>query len=387
MSVIRSYGFRVDLPRQPLFEETELPDLTTAPARAAGSLAPDALHIVPPKDYWTKLDRAVPGRLLTGTLPDDHFARFLLRVPRDWNGKLVVAAASGVTDENTYDLYFSDFALSKGYAFAATDKGVRRAVLDGTTVLMPMVPEAGVARWAGRLEALAILARAQLRRLRGREPERTYAVGLSNGGFVARKAAESASGLFDGAVEISGVLWRADRGNLLRQLPAALRATAREPWDRPALEALGFGAGGAWEPLLQFYRAAYWEASLGVFVADLDPDYRGALADYDLDARPASVREAVAAFGNTGDLRVPLISIAGERDYLISCPGHARAYEELVKARGKGALHRVKYVPGASHIDTNRDMHPFVEPLMPHAHAAFEELVGMVEKAPAMAAR
>lgn len=382
MSLIRAYGFRVDVPRQPVLEEAELADLTTAPARAAGTLTQDALHIAPPKSYWTQPSAPVPGRLYKGTLPDDHHARFLLRVPRDWNGRLVVAASSGVTDETTYDLWFSDFALSRGYAFAATDKGVRRVVLDGTTVLMPMIPEASVARWPARLEALAAFARDLCEKARGRAPERTYAVGLSNGGWIARRAAEK--GFVDGAVEVSGVLWRADKGGLLRELPAALRASRGEKWDEPALTALGFSAGGPWDSLRAFYRSLYWEASLGLFVEDLDPGYKGSPEDYDLDARPA-VREAIAAFQNTGDLKVPLFSIAGERDYLISCPGHARAYEALVKARGKADLHRMEYVPDASHIDTNRETFPFVEPLMLRAHAAFDALVARVERQPARA--
>jgi hypothetical protein len=379
MSVIRAFAFRADVPRAPVLEEKEVPDLSTRTARATEALPPDALHIVPGKESWTPLEAPVPGRLITGTLPGDHHARFVLRIPRDWNGRLVVAAASGITDETTYDLYFSDLALSKGYAFAATDKGVRRTVLDGTTVLMPMIPEASVERWASRLEALAAFSNELAAKHRGRAPEKTYAVGLSNGGFIARRAAESASGLFDGALEISGVLWRADRGNLLRELPAALRATRKDPWDAKALAALGFGAEGDWKPLLAFYRAAYWEASLGIFVADLDPEYAGALEDYDFDARPAAVRARVEGFSNTGDLRVPLISLAGERDYLISCAGHARAYEDLVRSRGKGGLHRMRCFASSSHIDTNRDMFPFVEPLMPRAHEAFDELATWVE--------
>ena len=382
MSVIRAFAFKADIPSNPALDESDVPDLSTRAARDAGTVAPDALHIAPPKAHWTKLDAAVPGRLVTGTLPDDHHARFLLRLPKAWNGRLVVAAASGITDENTYDLYFSDFLLGRGYAFAATDKGVRRAVLDGTTVLMPMIPETSVTRWASRLEALAAHSKSLAARHYGRAPERTYAVGLSNGGFIARRAAESASGLFDGALEISGVLWRADRGGLLRELPAALRATSKEPWDLAALAQLGYTAGGKWDSVLALYRLAYWEASLGIFLADLDPEYDGALEDYDLDARPASVRALIEEFQNTGELRVPLVSLAGERDYLISCAGHARAYEELVRARGKSALHRMKYFPESAHIDTSAETFPFIEALMPRAHAAFDELVAWVERTP-----
>lgn len=361
MSLPRAYAFRVDLPREPGIAEAELSDLTTA----ANPPSEDALHIAPPKPLRTKVTRPVPGILVTGTLPPENRARFLLRVPREWNGRLVVAAASGITDETTYDLYFSDFLVSQGYAFAATDKGVRRAVIDGDTVVMPMTPESSVRRWAGRLETLAAFSRETLSRLRGRAPERTYAVGLSNGGFLARRAAEM--GFVHGAVEISGVMWRADKGNLLRELPSYLRK--------------GFpGVDEKWKPLADLYKLVYWESSLGVFISDLDPEYRGAAADYDLDARPAALA-AIREFENTGDLKAPLISIAGRHDFLIPCAGHAEAYRDLVRSRGKADLHRMVFEEDAAHIDTNAEMFPFVTPLMPRAHAAFGELVAWVERA------
>jgi alpha-beta hydrolase superfamily lysophospholipase len=384
MSLIRAFGFSFDLPRTPVLDVKEVADLTTRAARDAGTVPLDAQHIMPPKDSWPKLGAPVPGLLISGTLPDDHHARFLLRLPRDWNGRLVAAASPGITDENAYDLYFSDFLMSRGYAFAVTDKGVRRTVLDGSTVLMPMIPEAGIARWAARLETLASFSKELAAKHRGRAPEKTYAVGLSNGGYAARRAAESSSGVFDGALEISGVLWRADQGNLLREFPAALRATKNQPWDKAALAKVGFSAEGDWAPVLALYRAVYWEVSLGIFLADLDPEYSGALEDYDLDSRPARVRAAIEEFQNTGDLKVPLISLAGERDYLISAAGHARAYEALVKTSGKSALHRMSYFPNSAHIDSDRGTFPFVEPLMPRAHAAFDELSSWVE-APAPA--
>jgi pimeloyl-ACP methyl ester carboxylesterase len=362
MSVIRSYAYRVELPREPGIVETDLPDLITASPSA------DALHIAPPAKFRTKPAKPVPGTIVTGTLPPDNRARFVLRIPKEWNGGLVVAAASGVTDETTYDLWFSDFALSKGFAFAATDKGVRRAVLDGDTMIMPMTPESSVRRWASRLEALISLAKTRL----PRPPERTYAVGLSNGGFVARRAAEL--GMVDGALEVSGVMWRSASGNLLRELPALLRASGKTPWDEKAIVAAGFPAvEPKWKPLIDMYKLIYWEASLGLFVSDLDPAYEGALAGYDLDKRPGALA-AIREFENTGDLKCPLISIAGRRDWLIPCAPHAEAYRDLVKSRGKGDLHRLEIVEDAAHVDAHAEMFSFVEPLMPRAHAAFEEL-------------
>ena len=380
MSVPRAYAFRIDLPRAAELVETDLADLTTAPQRAAGTLPADALHIAPPKKLWTPLPKPIPGSLVCGTLPPENRARFVLRIPANWNGRLVVAAASGITDENTYDLYFSDYALSLGYAFAATDKGVRRALLDGDTVVMPVTPDSSVRRWTSRLESLIDLSRDILVRRHGASPEKVYAVGLSNGGFVARRAAEL--GLVDGAIEISGVLWRADKGNLLRELPALLRATSREHWDHEALARAGFPAVDAtWKPLIDLYRLVYWESSLGLFVSDLDPTYSGSLDRYNLDARPDALA-AVREFENTGDLKAPLISISGRKDWLISCAGHAEAYRDLVASRGKADLHRMVFEGEASHIDTNADMFPFVTPLMPLAHAAFDELIEWVEKTP-----
>ena len=378
---------RFDAPRPPSLSETDLEDLTTRSQRRDGRLSPDALHIAPPRAYWTPLDAPVPGRLIEGTLGADQQARFLLRLPKDWNGRLVVAASSGITDERTYDLYLSDYLLSRGYAFGVTDKGVRRAVLDGDTVLMPLVPENSVRRWYSRLEELARFAGEAARRHYGRRPERTYAAGLSNGGFLARRAAEAGSGIFDGALEISGVLWRADRGNLLRELPAALRATARQPWDRAALRRAGFPCDDPrWDPVVSLYRGGDWEAVRHLFVGDLAPGYSGPIERYDLDKRPAAVREHIRSFENTGDLRLPLVCVAGARDLLISCAGHALAYRDLVASRGKAGLHRLILVEDASHIDTNRELFPFIEPLMPHAHRAFEELVSLVEGARAPAA-
>lgn len=373
MSLPRAYAFRVDLPREPGIVEADLADLTTA----ANPPGEDALHIAPPKALRTALAKPVPGLLVTGTLPPENRARFLLRVPRDWNGRLVVAAASGITDENTYDLYLSDYLLSKGYAFAATDKGVRRAVIDADTVVMPMTPESSVRRWAGRLETLVETARELILRRHGSSPERVYAVGLSNGGFVARRAAEM--GFVDGAVDISGVMWRADKGNLLRELPALLRAVLKDPWDQDAIARAGFPRVDAkWKPLADLYKLVYWESSLGIFISDLDPSYSGPVADYDLDSRPAALA-AIREFENTGDLKAPLISIAGRHDYLIPCAGHAEAYRDLVRSKGKGDLHRLVLEDDAAHIDTNADMFPFVTPLMPRAHAAFVDMVDWVE--------
>ena len=48
----------------------------------------------------------------------------MLRLPKEWNGKLVVAGAAGTRSEFNGDLVISDFVLQKGYAYASQNKGM-----------------------------------------------------------------------------------------------------------------------------------------------------------------------------------------------------------------------------------------------------------------------
>ena len=74
----------------------------------------------------TPSSQAVPGIQVEGWLADDPTkqARFVLRFPDDWNGKLVVAGASGTRSEYNGDFAWSDYVLPKGYAYASQNKGV-----------------------------------------------------------------------------------------------------------------------------------------------------------------------------------------------------------------------------------------------------------------------
>ena len=74
----------------------------------------------------TPSSAAVPGIQVEGWFADDPTkqARFVLRFPDDWNGKLVVAGASGTRSEYNGNWGWSDYVLPKGYAYASQNKGV-----------------------------------------------------------------------------------------------------------------------------------------------------------------------------------------------------------------------------------------------------------------------
>ena len=74
----------------------------------------------------TPTSTAVPGIQVEGWFAGDPTkeARFLLRFPDAWNGKLVVAGASGTRSEYNGDWAWSDYVLPKGYAYASQNKGV-----------------------------------------------------------------------------------------------------------------------------------------------------------------------------------------------------------------------------------------------------------------------
>jgi len=87
----------------------------------------------------TPLNKAVPGVQLDAWLTDDPAgqARFLLRLPDDWNGSLVVAGASGTRSEFNGDFAWSDYVLQKGYAYASQNKGVLNFRVAGVSLTPP----------------------------------------------------------------------------------------------------------------------------------------------------------------------------------------------------------------------------------------------------------
>ncbi|MFM7203607.1 MAG: hypothetical protein ACKO6N_22735 [Myxococcota bacterium] len=137
----------------------------------------------------------------------------LLKLPDDWNGKLVVLATSGQFTEFSNEAIFSWWLLEQGYAVAAGNKGMTNGGASGLNTLLngqhptalwgPMMLD--LTRWAqGRLEAVA-----------GKAPTLTYVAGHSNGGYLVRKALElehlrvqaGEKRLLDGGLDWSGLYW------------------------------------------------------------------------------------------------------------------------------------------------------------------------------------
>src|SRR5215471_4463565 len=81
--------------------------------------------IAPPAGSRTAITKAVPGSQLQARIADDPLgqARILIRLPDDWNGKLVVAGASGTRSEFNGDFVWSDYVVQKGYAYVSQNKG------------------------------------------------------------------------------------------------------------------------------------------------------------------------------------------------------------------------------------------------------------------------
>src|SRR6201999_1115323 len=96
-----------------------LPAFAFTPQTDRATIAPDAANKTP-------ITKVVPGVQLNGRIADDPLgqARFLLRLPDDWNGRLVVAGASGTRSEFNGDFAWSDYVVQKGYAYVSQNKGI-----------------------------------------------------------------------------------------------------------------------------------------------------------------------------------------------------------------------------------------------------------------------
>ncbi len=305
---------QLTVPGAERLEAACLADLTTAGTIKTGHTDPSGFTgfgglSVP----GTKTPSGVPGIQLDGYFPDtstfntthgwNHDAQFVIRLPRHWNGGLVVAGPPSIRRQYASDVIISDYVLSRGYAYASTDKGNSGPMLytDGQQ------PGDVIAEWHSRVTELTVAAKDVLAQRYHREPRRTYVAGFSAAGYLARWQLENRPDLYDGGIAWSGVLMTPER-NLLTYLPTALRhypqyvANGSQEAHQALLDA-GFPSGS--EPTWEYSYRAFWDNFQRILREELDPTYDGDTlaghplcasgtvdcdADYDLASRPSEVR-------------------------------------------------------------------------------------------------
>lgn len=370
-----------------------LTDLTTAGTAASGHTDPaDWAGLT---SAATRNPTGVPGVQIDGYFPDtsttnathgwNHDSQFVLRLPRRWNGGLVVAGSPGVREQYANDVAISDWVLAQGYAFAATDKGnVGTAFYrDGKR------PGDAIVEWNHRVTQLTRAARAAAARHYGRPPRRTYAAGLSNGGYLVRWQLENHPELYDGGVDWEGTLWHPDRPSLLTFLPPVLRAYP----DHAAILAAGFAPGS--EFLWEYHYQVYWDLTQRIYREELNPSYDGAIeagtpfcasgtpacdADYDYELRPPSVRAAIARIALTGRIQRPMITLHGTLDTLLPITQDSDVYAGMVRSRHRDRIFRYYRVEDGNHVDGLYDAYPDrLRPILPCFRGAFTALTGWVE--------
>ncbi|MFI6911561.1 tannase/feruloyl esterase family alpha/beta hydrolase [Streptosporangium sp. NPDC050284] len=368
-----------------------LDDLTTAGTTVSGHTDPADWAGLHPAGAVNP--KGVPGIQIDGYFPDtstfntthgwNHDSQFVLRLPDDWNGGLVVTGTPGNREQYANDFTVSDWALAKGYAYAVTDKGNVGATFyrDGRK------PGDAVAEWNDRVTQIAIAAKAVVAQRYGRLPDRTYAAGISNGGYLVRWQLENRSWLYDGGIDWEGTLWRVKGDNLLNYLPPALRAYPAG--DTQAMYDAGFARGS--EFLWPFHYQYYWDLTQRVYREELDPSFDGDTdagtpfcssgtpacdADYDYDARKPYA--AVRKIGLTGRIGKPLITIHGTLDTLLPISRSGDVYADMVGDRRPFRYYRIT---DGTHVDSLYASYPDrLRPLLPCFRSAFETLESWVER-------
>jgi predicted esterase len=399
------------------------PDLTTRTLDPVDHTRPDdwaGLHAVETVNpAGTEL---IPGIQIDGYFPDDsttncynnedgfpcHDSQFVIRLPDEWNGKLVITGAPGVRKQYALDFIISDFVLSRGYAFASIDKGNTGSSFydDGSK------PGGSVAEWHRWVEQLTKAAKDTVERRYGERPDRTYMTGISNGGYLTRYAIENNPELYDGSVDWEGVLWRRNWPNLFTHLPPALRNheecyPSAPEYDNEHCERM-YQAG--YEPSSEFlwpqHYGVYWDLTQRIYREEFDPRWDGAQkagtpfcqedpeeeqtkeercdAEYRYESRPDRVKNAVERISLTGKIGKPMLTLHGTLDSLLPIDPHSTHFRQLIENQGRGEMHRYYRIEDGNHVDSYYDEYPRVgptalRPILPCYWAAFVELEEWVE--------
>ena len=371
-----------------------LDDLTTAGTSKTGHT--DPTHSAGLNVPSTVNPSGVPGIQLDGYFPDtssfntthawNHDAQFVIRMPRDWNGGLVVAGPPGTRRQYASDFIISDSVLAQGYAYASTDKGN-----NGPTIYQDGIePGDAIAEWNSRITELTIAAKDVIEQRYHRAPKWTYIAGFSAAGYLTRWQLENRPDLYDGGVDWSGLMITPER-NLLTYLPTALREYPKyatgSPEAHQALLDAGFPAGS--EPLWDFTYRNFWDPLQRTLREELDPTFDGDTqaghpfcspgtpdcdADYDLDARPSEVTDAIAAVSLTGRIGKPLLTLQGTLDTAVT-PRDSRLYAAMIAQQGRSSMARLYEVEGGSHFEGLYGQHrDLLRPMLPCFREVFKAL-------------
>ena len=408
---------------------------TTPPNNSLPGLPPFAFTpqtdrdvVSPAAPNRTPITKVVPGLQIQARIASDPLgqARFLLRLPADWNGRLVVAGASGTRSEFNGDFAWSDYVVQQGYAYASQNKGVYNFQLTSAADPLacrfnPDTPLAAFpihfyandpgqlfARWTQFMIKAGRIAQDGVKAAYGRSPRFTYAVGVSNGGYQVRRAIEAAPDVFDGGVDWEGTFVDDAAPNVLTDLPPAIlnfpdyRASGFNSASTAAANIRGAGyppdivSGSA--SFWASHWASFWEVTLCQWQRRLDPSYDtygSGTGTYNYVSRlsVSDVGEQLAAFANTGEVRRPLVTVAGTMDALLPIDHHARAYARKVASASKHSKHddddradrrspyRLYEIQNGNHLETNKNAaFPQLEFIQPHAQRAFDLVVEQVEQ-------
>jgi alpha-beta hydrolase superfamily lysophospholipase len=385
----------------------------------------DAQAVSPDAPFRTPLTRAVPGLQVTGGMADDPDARWVLRLPEAWNGKLVVGVPGGLRSEFMGDYIFSDFVVQQGYAYASTNKGTLNFFFTAPLAdplacrLSPppaatsaayvhfyiAEPKDTITEWFRRTREATELAQAALEAYQERAADRTYLMGISNGGHVVRRLLAESPQMYDGGIDWEGVYWAPPGPNILIDLPAALRpfrdyvlsGYSRTSAAHQAIVAAGYPPdifanpptlANSFSPLVgslyETHANNYWDVTTCVFAKELDPAYQGESQDYDYAARrqPFHLSPRISHISTDGNIGRPLITLQGTMDALLPINRHARPFRDAVVAAGRASQHRLYEVQNGNHIERYRQSccnFTQLEFLQPHVHDSFQRLVGWIE--------
>lgn len=278
-----------------------------------------------------------------------------------------------------------------------------------------------MSEWHEDLARLARAARKHVQKVTGRQPKRTYALGLSMGGGQVRWLLERHPELADGGLEWASVFWSPRQSILdylpafIREMPAYVRSGFRDDAARTAIESAGFPPDrlqddpahpSLWNDHYANMAPFYADLTTFAFGRLLDPELEswvgdppnlsdpvtGAGSDLTPNARGFALPEAratyvpsdaaraeIATFEHTGALERPLIGIAGAADVFVTPQKNATGYLEAVRAAGRDDRYWQYLVANGTHVDAYAAYGYGLQPMLPFVWAAFEQLERIVE--------